>query len=63
MNEFSKLCCIKLLFTSCIVTSAASKQGCTLSQQMPAALTARREQRDFVMSDLKRAIAKLVDCV
>lgn len=30
-----------LLFTSCIVTSAASKQDCTLFQQLPAALPAR----------------------
>ncbi|WP_167315705.1 hypothetical protein [Nostoc punctiforme] len=29
------------MFTSCIVTSAADKPGCTLSQQPPAAKRAR----------------------
>ncbi|QMS86497.1 hypothetical protein HUN01_02540 (plasmid) [Nostoc edaphicum CCNP1411] len=30
------------MFTSCIITSAASKPGCSLSQQPPTALPARR---------------------
>ncbi|MFW9259670.1 hypothetical protein [Nostoc sp. CALU 546] len=38
------------LFTSCIITYAASKQGCTLSQQPPAALPATKINKVLLVS-------------